>query len=69
MKIDQFIRKLMPKDDKFYWLMEESANPIKVVVLKITSTMNMEELEPIVEEIVHRAHIHHPSIFHELNVL
>jgi len=31
MKINQFIRKFMPKDDKFYRLMEESAqNLIKV---------------------------------------
>lgn len=74
MKIDQFIRKLMPKDDKFYRLMEESAqNLIKVgeVLKKITSTMNMEELEPIVEEIKDLEHkgdsITH-RIFHELNI-
>jgi predicted phosphate transport protein (TIGR00153 family) len=74
MKLDQFIRKLMPRDDKFYRLMEESAqNLLKVgeVLKKISSTMNMEELEPIVEEIKDLEHqgdsITH-DIFHELNI-
>jgi predicted phosphate transport protein (TIGR00153 family) len=74
MKIDNFIRKLMPRDDKFYQLLEESAkNLIAVgdVLQKITSNMNMEELEPIVEEIKDLEHegdsITH-KIFHELNI-
>jgi len=74
MKIDQFIRKLMPKDDKFYRLLEESAqNLIKVgeVLQKISSAMSVEELEPIAEEIKDLEHkgdsITH-QIFHELNI-
>jgi predicted phosphate transport protein (TIGR00153 family) len=74
MKIDQIIRKLMPRDDKFYKLLEESAqNLIKVgeVLKKISPSKNMEELEPIVEEIKDLEHkgdsITH-QIFHELNM-
>lgn len=64
----------MPRDDKFYRLLEESAqNLIKVgeVLQKISPMMNIEELEPIVEEIKDLEHkgdsITH-QIFHELNI-
>jgi uncharacterized protein len=74
MKIDQFIRKLLPRDDKFHTLLEESAqNLLRVgeVLRKITSSINAEEIDPIVEQIKDLEHegdsITH-KIFHELNV-
>jgi len=74
MKIDQIIRKLMPRDEKFYQLLEESAqNLVKVgeVLKQISPAKNLEELEPIVEEIKDLEHkgdsITH-RIFHELNI-
>ena len=73
MKIDQIIKKILPRDDKFYKLLEESTQNLMQVgeVLKrITTSITAEELEPIVEEIKDLEHkgdsITH-RIFHELN--
>jgi len=73
MKFDQLIQKLLPKDDKFFTLLEESAqNLVKAaeVMKKIALTKNKSEIEALVNRIHDHEHegdtVTH-KIFSELN--
>ncbi len=73
MKFDQLIHKLLPKDDKFFTLLEESAqNLVKAaeVMKNLTQTKNKSEIEALINRIHDHEHegdtVTH-KIFSELN--
>ena len=73
MKFDQLIQKLLPKDDKFFTLLEESAQNLvqaAEVMKKIALTKNKSEIEALVNRIHDHEHdgdtVTH-KIFSELN--
>jgi predicted phosphate transport protein (TIGR00153 family) len=73
MKFDQLIQKLLPKDDKFFTLLEESAQNLvnaAEVMEKIAHTKNKSEIEVLINKIHDHEHegdtVTH-RIFSELN--
>ena len=73
MKIDQLIRKLLPKDEKFYQLLEEStANLVKGgealnMLPKCKTQEDREKTASVIKEIEHQGDSITHRIFNELN--